>query len=154
MRQACCAGVVQTPTACLGWPKLRSPRTATLNTASMERGGSWGSSVERFPFAASDALMLDDEQQHHQQQHDQQQLTELASRALRVLLGSNSVILHPQLRLLVLGGGDAESSSRRWARATKMGQRAPQALAFQTSGGCCVGRPGWAARAADAPRTC
>jgi hypothetical protein len=65
--------------------------------------------------------MLDDEQQHQQHQHDQQQLTELASRALRVLLGSNSVILHPQLRLLVLGGGDAESSSRRWAGAAKMG---------------------------------
>ena len=35
------------------------------------------------------------------------ELAELASRALRVLLGSDSVLLHAQLRLAVLGRGEA-----------------------------------------------
>ena len=147
-------GNVKTPPPVSAFPFFGSPRTATLQTASMEGGGSWSSSVGRFPFAASDALMLDGEQQHQQQHYGQQELTELASRALRVLLGATSVILHPQLRLLVLGGGDTESSSRRWGWAAEWGRSVPHALAFQTLGGCRLGRADQVAHAADAPRTC
>ena len=58
----------------------------------------------------------DGEDSFGQQAFDPLELQDLAARVLRVLLSSESVLLHPQLRLSVLGGNagaDSSSSSRR-----------------------------------------